>query len=449
MNKRLQKLKEIAMKDFGWKLLSLVIAIALWFIVLNIQNPVETRNFSTDLTMNNLQLLEENGLVITNREELENTKISVRVRAQRLTLDRIYQNRDDIEAYIDFGTLQLEEIVGKETSVAVQIRLPAGSSNSEIELRSPSNVTVLVEYAGSKEVPVEVTTAGEETPQSAYAQPEMTPSAVTVTGPESKITQVVAAKGTITADPLTDDTTYTVTLQAVDASGNVVEGVTLSQDECQVYIPPKQSKRVPLVAEAAGVPADGYVIGEVTCTPSWVYIIGDEEALSTIDEIRLPSVSVEGRDDTVNSNYAISYLLPAGVSLKENEPDRATITVEIEEEARKTIALDAESLSYTVHLEEGLKTEVVSGSVVFEISGAEDVLANITGADISGSVDVTDLQAGEYSLPVDLTLPDGVRLVNNERPYVTVVISSDTQEDDNLTEEEPQTEPEETVVEEE
>ena len=231
MNKRLQKLKEIAMKDFGWKLLSLVIAIALWFIVLNIQNPVETRNFSTDLTMNNLQLLEENGLVITNREELENTKISVRVRAQRLTLDRIYQNRDDIEAYIDFGTLQLEEIVGKETSVAVQIRLPAGSSNSEIELRSPSNVTVLVEYAGSKEVPVEVTTAGEETPQSAYAQPEMTPSAVTVTGPESKITQVVAAKGTITADPLTDDTTYTVTLQAVDASGNVVEGVTLSQDE--------------------------------------------------------------------------------------------------------------------------------------------------------------------------------------------------------------------------
>ena len=62
---------------------------------------------------------------------------------------------------------------------------------------------------------------------------------------------------------------------------------------------------------------------------------------------------------------------------------------------------------------------------------------------------MTDLQAGEYSLPVDLTLPDGVRLVNNERPYVTVVISSDTQEDDNLTEEEPQTEPEETVVEEE
>ena len=447
MNKRLQKLKEIMMKDFGWKLLSLVIAIALWFIVLNIQNPVESRNFSANLTLNHLQLLEESGLVVTNQEELENTKISIRIRAQRLTLDRIYQNRDDIEAYIDFGTLDLEEMIGKEISVAVQIRLPAGSSNSEIELRSPANVTVLVEYAGSKEVPVEVT-AG-EAEQSAFAQPEISPSTVTVTGPTSKIEQVVSAQGVITADPLTDDTTYTVTLQAVDSTGAAVEGVTLSQEECQVYLPPKQSKRVQLVTEAVGTPADGYVVAEVTCTPSWVYIIGEEEILATIDEIRLPSVSVEGRDDTVNSNYALSYLLPDGVSLKENEPDRATITITLEEEVRKTIALDAESLSYTVHLEEGLKTEVVSGSVVFEISGAEDVLSHVTGASISGSVEVRDLQAGEYSLPVDLVLPDGVRLVNNERPYVTVVISEEEQGQTGETEEETQPEPEDMAVEEE
>lgn len=436
MNKRLLKLKEMLMKDFGWKMLSLAIAIALWFIVLNIQNPVESRNYTATLLLKNTQVLEEQGLVITNQEELENTKISVRVRAQRLTLDRIYQNRDEIEAYIDFSSLQLEEMIGKESSVAVQVKLPTGSGSSEIELRSPANVTVMVEYAGSKEVPVDVTIAGQEETQGGFAQPEVTPSMVTVTGPNSKISQVVAVSGTLAAEPLTDDTTYTVSLQPVDQNGAVVTGVMLSQEECQVYLPPKQSKRVELKVEATGTPADGYAVGEITCTPSWVYVMGDEESLAGIEELWLPSVSVDGRDDTVNSNFAISYLLPPGVTLKEDEPQRATITVEIEEEMKKTLALDAASLSYTVQLAEGLKTEVVSGSVVFEVSGAEEVISQLSSTDISGSVDVTDLEEGEYNLPVDLTLPDGVRLVNNERPYVTIVVTAEQQ-----TQEEPETEP--------
>ena len=42
----MNKFKEMLMKDFLWKLLSLAIAVILWFVVINLENPVETRNFN-------------------------------------------------------------------------------------------------------------------------------------------------------------------------------------------------------------------------------------------------------------------------------------------------------------------------------------------------------------------------------------------------------------------
>ena len=147
MNKWIKKLKEAVMKDLGWKLLSLGAAIALWFIVLNIQNPMETRNFTAVLTLRNGQLVTEDSMILSNQTELTNTRVTLRVRGQRLTLDQIYQNRDEIEAYIDFGTLQLENLVGQSTSVPIQVRLPSNVSGAtEILMRSPASVTLELEY---------------------------------------------------------------------------------------------------------------------------------------------------------------------------------------------------------------------------------------------------------------------------------------------------------------
>ena len=57
----MSKFKETLTKDAGWKLLSVFIAICLWFIVINIENPVETRIFTANLDIINTSYAEEAG----------------------------------------------------------------------------------------------------------------------------------------------------------------------------------------------------------------------------------------------------------------------------------------------------------------------------------------------------------------------------------------------------
>ena len=47
--------------DIGWKLLSLIIAIGLWFMVINTENPVETRSYTAAIQLQNEEALTERG----------------------------------------------------------------------------------------------------------------------------------------------------------------------------------------------------------------------------------------------------------------------------------------------------------------------------------------------------------------------------------------------------
>ena len=66
--------------DIGWKLLSLIIAIGLWFMVINTENPVETRSYTAAIQLQNEEALTERGYVVVNDDELSSTRVTVRLR---------------------------------------------------------------------------------------------------------------------------------------------------------------------------------------------------------------------------------------------------------------------------------------------------------------------------------------------------------------------------------
>ena len=85
----MKRFQELLMKDIGWKLLSVAIAAIMWFMVINITQPVDTRSYSRPLMLENLEALTSRGLTIGNAEELKSSKITVKVKAQRTALDRL------------------------------------------------------------------------------------------------------------------------------------------------------------------------------------------------------------------------------------------------------------------------------------------------------------------------------------------------------------------------
>ena len=76
-------------KDIGWKVFSLVLAIGLWFIVINIKNPEESMTFTIPVEIQNLNVIEANNLIIANFDEIEDKHITLNIHGTRLTLDSL------------------------------------------------------------------------------------------------------------------------------------------------------------------------------------------------------------------------------------------------------------------------------------------------------------------------------------------------------------------------
>ena len=149
----MKKFQELICKDFGWKLLSIAIATILWFMVINIDQPIGTRDYSRPLAIQNMDVLTDRGLTVGNLEELKNTKITVKVKAQRTALDRLSQNPEWITAVVDLSELSYAvngDVIALPVSVSVQ-----GGNTYGISSKSPAVVEVSVETMASKELPVE------------------------------------------------------------------------------------------------------------------------------------------------------------------------------------------------------------------------------------------------------------------------------------------------------
>lgn len=419
----MNKFKQVLMKDFGWKLLSLAIAICLWFIVINIEDPVETRNFSVTLEILNDATITDRGQIISNYDEIYGQKINIRVRGQRIALDRLYQNRDEIRAYIDLSTVDETPGYGETVPVPVVVKLPSALSASyEIEGKSPGTITLVVENRVSVEKTIVLDMQGGVDANYTLATPELSPKTVTVSGSQTMVDTVDTVKASVNIDNIKEDSHYTANLEAYDAKGIQVTGVNLSIQTVDVYVPVKMSKKVKLVYTSTGAPKDGYLVDDVTCVPEYVYVLGREETLKDFDEIILPSVNVEGKDADTSMTFGLKYFLQDGMKLKDGTNDKVVITVAIVKESTKTVTLKADNISFKVELDEGLSAEVAPEDITFDVRGSKEAIESLTDDQVIASLTVSNVEAGEYSMPLSVNLPEGVNLVGTEAPVITVSV---------------------------
>lgn len=419
----MNKFKHLLMQDFGWKLLSLAIAICLWFIVINIEDPVETRNFSVTLEILNDSVITDRGQTISNYDEIYGQKINVRIRGQRIALDRLYQNRNDMHAYIDLSTLDETPGYGETVSTSVAVKLPSNLGGSyEIEGKSPGTINLIIENRVSVEKSIVLDIQGNADESYTLAAPELTPQTVTVSGSQTMVDSVDKVKAVVNLSNIKEDSHYTATLVAYDAKGMQVNGVTLSVKSVDVYIPVKMSKKVKLVYSYVGNPKVGYMVENVTCDPEYVYVLGDEEVLKGIDEIDLTPVNVDGKEEDTTMTFGIKYFLGDGVKLKEGTKDKAVITATIVKQSTKTVTLKSDNISFKVELGEGLSAEVSPEDITFDVRGSKADIEALKDEQVVGSLTVTNVEAGDYSMPLQVTLPEGINLVEPDAPSISVKV---------------------------
>ena len=407
-------------KDIGWKLLSLAIAVALWFMVINTENPLETRSYTASVQIQNEESLFERGYVVVNEDEINSTRVMVRLRGQRLALDTLSQSNTKVQAIVDLSNV-IYSYNGEPVSVPVNIVIPSVVNNSfEILSKSVQSVTVDIQPYINKDFTVKPVVNYSDESSGELINAVTSPSTITAYGAKSVINSIAEVRASVTPEVLENDMVMTAVPTAYDAEGNVVNNVTFSSSELSVKISMDDMKSVRIAVDTTGRPAEDYQVTGLYLSPETIDVAGSEEALSGISVIRLPDIDIAGMDSNIIKTFDIGDYLPDGVRIV-GGTDTVTATVTLERNEEKNIVIPADSITDNGTTPEGLTAHIESEDIEITVSGPAGKLELVDG--VNAYVDLSGYEAGTYEdVPVVIELPDDVSLTS-ETVGVTVVLS--------------------------
>ena len=176
-------MKKGLMNNWGLKILSFLLAVMLWLIVVNIDDPVTTQTFNNiPVAVTNAEVLAATNQTYQIEDGTQN--VSVTVRAKRSVLNKI--KADNIKATADMKELTLQ------TQIPISVEI-TGVNYESVEV-SPRNLQVKLEDEETKKFDC---SKDDRTVRDGYTLGEIqaVPEMVSIRGPKSVIDSISKVRG--------------------------------------------------------------------------------------------------------------------------------------------------------------------------------------------------------------------------------------------------------------
>lgn len=399
MNK-FSKLKSAFLKDINWKILSVAIAVVLWIIVINIENPVESRRYTVPLTIRSEGYLEEQGYYVSNFDEINNMSITLTIRGERNSLDTLTKLRESISAYVNLSQSDIDPSSGT-ADCSVETSLPIYSRDSlEIVSQNIRNVVFTIEEVSSKEMPVAVEFS-EDSANYFGVDLETNPASVVVSGPKSAVNSVDKVCVYFNENDLESNKNRTIF--AYDAAGNEVKNITFDRLEADIIIPERENVIVEFMPHYKGEPAEGFGVTDIKMTGT------DKEFFSYGGNLKqvlinLPEIDITGATGDVSQSFDIYDYLPESIGISGEGEHFAEVTVKISQVEEKDFEISTEQIEI-IGLEEGYGVQFDEDTVLITLMGRAEDLENVAPEDIDLSLTFESNRNGNFSDSWDAKLP--------------------------------------------
>lgn len=394
----------------GRLVLAVILAVLLWFYVVNLENPAQTTSFR-DLPV------DVRGTASNLRVISPLPTVDVTIQAPQNLMSNL--SPADVHPYIDLtamseGVHQVD--IDIETNGMPADNLTVNVDPGQIQVQLQLQVTRIFSVA------VEV----EGTPPLGYKfdPPQVTPGSVTVTGSQDAVERISRVVVPVNIERQTTRVQGSRTPRAVDTEGRDVANVTFDPANVQVLVPIEpyvRSKSVGVLPSTVGQPAPGYRVSLLTADPNNVQVCCSEEVLGPIDTLNVVPVPITGTTSTIVT--ATQLILPPGVDLLPGQSRDITVTVQVEQLA-SSIEL---SIAPIVQGAPPDYTFFVSPDRVdVTLQGSFNRLQQIAAADLRLVANVTGLGVGSHEVPLQTIVPDGVTLQRISTEMVTVTLVAPT-----------------------
>ncbi len=373
-------------RNLGSLLLAFILALAVWIIAVTNADPTETRELGPIPI--DYSGLRQSLLIVGDPPPSTG---SVTVRAPLSVWEQI--GPDNVVLAVNLAGL--EEGTHKlavETSLDVRLAQVSGWD--------PESISLTLERAATASLDIEIKTVGE--PQLGFRTTlvDSSPERAVILGPLSQVDRVVSVVVAVNVLERREDFEQVASLSAVDADGNIVEGVELDPGEAQVRVaiePRERFRLVSVVPNLEGeeqLAAAGYRLTDVSVTPEVITVFSsDPTALQDLPGFVLTS-PFDLTGATGNLERRLSLDLPQGVSPVEDQgvlvkvsisPVEGTITVNRMVEVRG--------------LTDALYARLSPEAVDIILNGPLPTLNSLQLEDVRVILDLLDLDIGIYQIP--------------------------------------------------
>jgi len=407
------------------KISSLAVAFLVWIIVVNVSNPIVTRNISVPLNVVNANIITDAGKTYS-LMGANSVTVSYEVRSR----DQSRISASDFNASIDLGDMY--DITGA-VPIAVEV-----VNNKDLIIGAvaskPSIVRVSIEDLQRKEFTLTTKITGTPSDGFSVGEVKLDKTNVVVTGPVSVIGQISQIGVEIDVSGLDSNESGRAELKYFDANGNAFvisdNRVSKSFDNVGYSLVMLNGRTLALNFDVGGTAAQGYKFTGAESTTKSIQVRGQPEVLEGLDSITVPAsaLSVEGATGDVNITVDIKNFLPANVTAVGDTKVNVTLKVE---------ALDKKSLTLTVNdlnivgAKPGAATNIVPEKITVVVSGLSANLESVTNADLKATLDVSEMNSGSNTGSLKFEPATGLS-VDSYTPF-EVIIGNHTSEKNETT----------------
>lgn len=376
-------------------LIAILTALVMWVYVDNrssAESKMTVRDIPVEFVGEDTSLADKNLMLLSGYD----TTVDLRLKGPRKVLWQM--DTEAIRVVVDCSSITEEG----QQSLDYTVRYPDSVSRSSVSVDSASvyTITVTVGELYKKEVPVQCDVIGQVADGYFAGDLQLDVETLTLRAPREDLLNVSYAKVSLTVSGATSTVVEALEYTLYDYNNVPVvnSNIRSSTKLIQAILPVRTVKEVPLAIDLVGVPTnlDGSV--EYTIDPETVQIMGEAETLDSVSSIVLDKIYVEDLSGYQTFNYDI--IAPVGTTLVS---DTAVATVSIISEGAGELTLELTDIT-TENVAEGLRA-AISDSVTLTLWGQNDLLSQVTAADVMARVDLTDVtEEGTYELPLSLTL---------------------------------------------
>lgn len=391
-------MKKIIFNNIGLKILALLIAVIVWWVVMNIDDPLVKKTINgVSVELRNDDDLIDKGYIY---EVESGNVIAITVWAPESVAKELKSS--DFIAYADLSQLSPLTDTANITVECVN----SDVKNDIKEITSKIQVVKLsIDNKQTAEVPVTTAIVGNPAENYVIGDISISQNKIDITGAASVIEKIVRAEIKYDVSNMMQSVNEMVTPVFYDENNNVVDtgAIQLSRNSLRLSVVINPTKWIGITINPSVTVADDYKMVGYSLSFDQVKIAGTQESLANISAIDLPSDAIELTDVTESQDCVVnlanylkaSYKIVSGTT-------ELTVHIDIEPMVVKSYIVRKNGIAVN-NLGDGLEAQIEDSYIEVKVKAIQEVHDSFNMDVLNPNIDLKGYGPGEYEVPVILS----------------------------------------------